>query len=334
MRLRDDLGLPHARDQRPALHVRRRRRRARGAAVRAVGQDHGRPQAVQARRPRLLPEVPGGDAPGLAGAAGGVRHHAAGRRAGVRLRRGVQLPRPDAALRGARGRDRGQLAGRRGRARAGPAVPGRRAGDAPQAGGVRARRHHPDGLPGLLPRRRRPVPARPRVGHPGRAGPRVGRRRPGGVLAGHHRARPAAARPDLRALPQPRPDLHARHRHGLRRAPARRHDPLRDREVRRGAGRADHHVRHDQGQAGGQGLGPGARLPVLDRRPDHQGDAAAGDGQGRPAARHLRRVAPAVAGRRRSSARSTRRTRRSSGSSTPPAGWRGSSGSGACTPPG
>ena len=99
MRLRDDLGLPHARDQRPALHVRRRRRRARGAAVRAVGQDHGRPQAVQARRPRLLPEVPGGDAPGLAGAAGGVRQHAAGRRAGVRLRRGVQLPRPDAALR-------------------------------------------------------------------------------------------------------------------------------------------------------------------------------------------------------------------------------------------
>ena len=37
--------------------------------------------------------------------------------------------------------------------------------------------------------------------------------------------------------------------------------------------------------------------------------------------------------RPRSSARSTSRTRRSSGSSTPPAGWRGSSGSGACTRP-
>ena len=33
---------------------------------------------------------------------------------------------------------------------------------------------------------------------------------------------------------------------------------------------------------------PGARLPVLHRRPDHQGHAAAGDGQGHPAGRDLR----------------------------------------------
>ena len=78
----------------------------------------------------------------------------------------------------------------------------------------------------------------------------------------HHRARPARARPDLRAVPQPRAHLDARHRPRLRRAPARRHDPLRHREVRRGAGRADRHLRHDQGEAGGQGRGPGARLPV------------------------------------------------------------------------
>ena len=48
---------------------------------------------------------------------------------------------------------------------------------------------------------------------------------------------PLAARPDLRALPQPRPRLDARLRHRLRRAPARRGDPLRHREVRRGPGR-------------------------------------------------------------------------------------------------
>ena len=45
------------RHQRPALHVRGRRRRARGAAVRAVRLDAGRPEAVQVRRARLLPEV-------------------------------------------------------------------------------------------------------------------------------------------------------------------------------------------------------------------------------------------------------------------------------------
>ncbi len=36
--------------------------RARGAAVRAVRQDPGRPEPVQARRPRLLPQVAAGDA--------------------------------------------------------------------------------------------------------------------------------------------------------------------------------------------------------------------------------------------------------------------------------
>ncbi len=43
-----------------------------------------------------------GDAADLAGAAGGLRQHAGGRRAGHRLRRHPRAPRPDAALRGAR----------------------------------------------------------------------------------------------------------------------------------------------------------------------------------------------------------------------------------------
>ena len=112
------------------------------------------------------------------------------------------------------------------------------------------------------------------------------------LRAGHHRARPDQARPAVRAVPQPRARLDARHRHGLRRAPARRHDPLRHREVRRGAGRADRHLRHDQGQGRGQGRRPGARLPVRPGRPDHQGDAAGGHGQGHPAGRDLRREHP------------------------------------------
>ena len=71
-----------------------------------------------------------------------------------------------------------------------------------------------------------------------------------------HRPRPARARPALRALPQPRARLDARLRHRLRRASARRGDPLRHREVRRGPRLDDRHLRHDQGQAGGQGLQP------------------------------------------------------------------------------
>ena len=42
--------------------------------------------------------------------------------------------------------------------------------------------------------------------------------------------------------------------------------------------------------------GPGAGLPVRAGRPDHQGDAAARDGQGHPARRHLRLDPPALPG--------------------------------------
>ncbi len=231
------------------------------------------------------------------------------------------------------GGDRGVLAGQGGRARAGAAVPGRGPRPAPHPGAVRGRRHRPDGLPRLLPGRRRPVQVRQGEPDPGRARPRVGRRRGDRVRPGDHRARPDQARAGVRAVPQPRAHLDAGHRPGLRRAPALGHDPVRDREVRRGAGRADHHVRHDQGEGRGQGRRPRARLPLRHGRPDHQGDAAAGDGQG-----HLRSAASSTtptAGtpRRASSERSTTPTRTSSASWTPPADSRGSSGSGGCTPP-
>ena len=127
-------------------------------------------------------------------------------------------------------------------------------------------------------------------------GPRLRRRLDGRLRHADHRPRPAPARPDLRAVPEPRPRLHARLRRRLRRPPPRRGHQVRDREVRRGARRPDRHVRHDQGQAGAQGLLPRARLPVRDGRQAHQGDAAARHGQGHPAHRDLRQEPPALQG--------------------------------------
>ena len=212
-------------------------------------------------------------------------------------------------------------------------LPGRHHGRGPRPRRPRDRVHPADGLPGLLPRDRRLHQLGQGARHPGRPGPWLGDRRDRRVRHGHHRARPAGARPAVRAVPQPRARLDARHRHRLRRAPPRRGDPLRHRQVRRRPGRPDRHLRHHQGQAGDQGLLAGARLPVRDGRAHHQGDAAAGDGQGHPAQRHLRPQPRPATARRGSSARCTRPTTTSAGSSTPPASSRTSSASGACTPP-
>ena len=87
---------------------------------------------------------------------------------------------------------------RRPRAAAGAALPRRgraRAATRPRyrrTPRVRDRDHPEDGLPGLLPDRRRlhQLGARQRL--PGRPGPRLGRRLAGGLLAQHHRPRSAA----------------------------------------------------------------------------------------------------------------------------------------------
>ena len=60
-------------------------------------------------------------------------------------------------------------------------------------------------------------------------GPRQRGRLDRGLLPGHHRRRPAALRPALRALPQPRARVDARHRHRLLRARARPRHALRHR---------------------------------------------------------------------------------------------------------
>ena len=205
----------------------------------------------------------------------------------------------------------------------GQAVPQRVRRAAPRAGRVRDLDHLPDGLPRLLPGRRRLHQLGEEQRRGGRPWPGQRRGQHRRLLDGHHRPRPAGPRADLRAVPEPRADLDARHRHRLRRTrPGRRHQ-VRHPEVRQRQGRPDHHLRHDQGEGRHQGLHAGPRVPLRPRRPDHQGLPAGGHGQGHPAVRHLRRGAPAATTRRASCGTSTRPRQRSSRSSTPPGASRG-----------
>ena len=63
----------------------------------------------------------------------------------------------------------------------------------PRPPAARARRHLPDGLPGLLPHRRGLHPLGARQRRAGGAGPRLGRRIAGGLQPRHHRHRSAAS---------------------------------------------------------------------------------------------------------------------------------------------
>ena len=258
--------------------------------MRADREDHVGPEPLQVRRAGLLPQVREGDARALGPAApGGVRQHAGRRRA--REHRLRDRSGPAAQGPGPRGGDRGVLADQGGRAGPAHAVPERHHRAVPAPGRLRGRRHHQDGIPGVLPGHRGPHPAREVRRHPMRPRPRVGRGLAGRLRPRHHRPGPDPAQADLRAVPQPGPHLHARHRHGLRRAPARRDDPVHHREVRRGPDRPDHHLLHDQGEGRDQGLGAGALRParLLGGRPDLEGHAARRHGQGHPAVRGVRR---------------------------------------------
>ena len=134
-----------------------------------------------------------------------------------------------------------------------------------------------------------------RQGIPGRPRPRLGRRQPGRVRAAHHRPRSDPVQPALRALPQSRAQVDARHRHRLLlRAPRRGH-PLRARAVRRGPRRADHHVRDAEGEGGDQGRRPRARVHLRRDRQDRQALPGAEAGQGLPARRGAARWSRACA---------------------------------------
>ena len=109
-------------------------------------------------------------------------------------------------------------------------------------------------------------------GHPGRAGPRFRGRLAGGLRAPHHRRGPAPVRPAVRAVPEPRARLDARHRRGLLLRAARRGDRVRAAAVRAGERRADRHLRHHEGARGGQGRGPRPQDRPRRRGQDHQAD--------------------------------------------------------------
>ena len=143
----------------------------------------------------------------------------------------------------------------------------------------RARRDLPDGIRRLLPHRLGPDPVRPRARHPRRARTRIGR--------GARSSRTALRITDLDPLRygliferflNPERDPDAGHRHGLRRAPPRRGDPLRGRQVRLGSRRADRHVPDDQGQAGDPRRRARAGVPGEHGRPALQDVSGGGDG--------------------------------------------------------
>ena len=140
-------------------------------------------------------------------------------------------------------------------------------------------------------------------------GPWLGGGVAGRLRAGHHQHRPHQVRAAVRALPQPGTRVDARHRHRLRRPPARRDAALRGEQVGQRPGRPGHHLRHHQDQGGTEGFGPRAlrAARLRHRRPHHQGAAAADHGQGHPAVGHHRSHATS----------GTRKPSRSAISSTP-----------------
>ena len=170
---------------------------------------------------------------------------------------------------------------RRGRARlpararrGGPARALRRpaAGRGGRARGDGARRHRPDGLQRLLPDRLGLRQVREGQRHRGRPGPRLGGRLDRRLLPADHRRRPAALRPAVRALPQPRARVDAGHRHRLLGPRPRARDALRDREVRARLGRADRHLRQDVPARGDARRRARARPRLRRRRPPREAD--------------------------------------------------------------
>ena len=157
--------------------LRRRRRRPRGAAVRADRQDAGRPEPVPVRRARdfylktaaemraIWSELPEACDNTLLIA----------ERCDVQFAEGADLmprfPVPDGGDRGVAGWSRRSSAGWHERFPDGVPDAHRKQAD------VRGRRHLPDGLPRLLPGHRRPRALRQGERHPGRPGPRLGGRR-------------------------------------------------------------------------------------------------------------------------------------------------------------
>ncbi len=188
-----------------------------------------------------------------------------------------------------------------------------------------ARRHRPHGLQRLLPDRLGLRQVGEGQRHRRRPGPRQRRRLDRRLLPADHRRRPAALRPAVRALPQPRARVDAGHRHRLLGPRPRARDALRDREVRPRVGRADHHLRQDVPARGHARRRARARPRLRRRRPP-------GQAHPRPAAGPPAVVRRLPASRASRCAAPTTRTARPSRSSTSRAASRGSSATRRSTP--
>ena len=123
--------------------------------------------------------------------------------------------------------------------------------------GTRVGRHQQAGLLELLSDRVGLRAVCPRAGHSGH-GPRLGRRLAGFLRAASEPRLPAGIRSAVRAVSGREPPRGARYRHRLLPAAARRGDPVRQGQVRRGERGADRHVRHAGGPGGDPRRGPGA----------------------------------------------------------------------------
>jgi hypothetical protein len=145
-----------------------------------------------------------------------------------------------------------------------------------QAPRLRTWRDRADGLSRLLPDRRRLHQMGQGAGHPRRARPRLRRRQPGGLGADHHRSRPAALRPAVRALPEPRARVDAGFRHRFLHGPPRGGDRLRPAQIRLRPRRADHHLRRHAVQGRRARCGPRHAAALRPVRPPVEDDPGGG----------------------------------------------------------
>ena len=235
-------GPAAGRHRRRALSAARGLRPPRRAAVRADQVD-AQPAEDHLRHQRVLPALERGDGPVVRRVARGHRLDARDRRA--LQRRGRARTAADPELPNPRRRSGEGLSPRAGGRGPAPPLRGSGAGRSARARRLRARRDRPDGLQRLLPDRLGLRQVRQGLGDRRRPWPRLGRRLDRRLLAADHRRRSAALRPAVRAVPQSRAGVDARHRHRLLGARPGARDPLRDREVRQGVGGADRHLRQD-----------------------------------------------------------------------------------------
>ena len=221
-----------------------------------------RPEALQVRRRRVLPEDRGGDARPLPRLRGGVRQHAARSPSAPTSRSSSATPCCRRSRRRRATTRTPTCASSRiegAKERYGDLARAPRCSSASSSSSASSRRwasRRTSSSSWDLVRYAR-VARHPRRSRAGERGRLVRR-----VLPAHRRHRPDPLRPAVRAVPQPGPQADARHRHGLRLPLPRRDDQVRGRALRRGPRRADHHVLHDQGAGRGARRRARARLPV------------------------------------------------------------------------